>query len=101
MVRGNNKKRTSQRAGKERQRRQGDRQLRHALVEAIVLSAPEATYFDNIKIKSGQPTIRFVVPYQTIDIESQARFGPGDHNIVIKNNGRNTTTNRPLIKIEE
>lgn len=67
----------------------------------IVLASPESTYFDNIKLKSGEPLIRFIIPYNRVDIENQVRFGPGDHNIVIRHNGTNTTNNRPLIRIQE
>ncbi len=68
----------------------------------IVLASPESTYFDNIKVKSGEPSIRFIIPYNRVDIEQQIRFGPGDHNIVIRHNGTNSTNNnRPLIRIQE
>ena len=67
----------------------------------IVLASPESTYFDNIKLKAGEPKIRFIIPYNRIDIEQQIRFGPGDHNLVIRHNGTNSTTNRPLIRIQE
>ncbi len=65
----------------------------------LVLSSPGSTYFDNIKIKTGQPKLRFVVPYQKIDISNQVKFGPGDHSIVIENMGLNSTTNRPRIQV--
>ncbi len=68
----------------------------------IVLASPESTYFDNIKVKGGEPVIRFIIPYNRVDIEQQIRFGPGDHNIVIRHNGTNSTNNnRPLIRIQE
>jgi len=67
----------------------------------IVLAAPGSSYFDNVKLKSGPPKIRFVVPYQNIEIVNQTRFGPGDHNIVIRNYGTNTTSNRAMIGLEE
>ncbi|MBI2084031.1 MAG: LamG domain-containing protein [Candidatus Aenigmarchaeota archaeon] len=67
----------------------------------IVLSSPGSNYFDNVKIKSGALKLSFIIPYQSIDIVNQTRFGPGDHNIVIRNYGINTTSNRPIIGIEE
>jgi len=67
----------------------------------IVLAAPVSTYFDNIKVKAGDVKIRFVVPYQNIDIVNASRFGPGDHNIVINHYGTNTTVNKPMIGLEE
>lgn len=67
----------------------------------LVLSAPGSTYFDDIKLKTGPPKIRFVLPYSKIDIQDQIRFGPGDHNLVIFHNGTNTTNSRPLIRITE
>lgn len=67
----------------------------------IVLASPGSNYFDNVKLKSGAPKIRFVVPYQNVDIVNQTRFGPGDHNIVIRHYGTNTTSNRPMIGLEE
>ncbi|MBI2005257.1 MAG: LamG domain-containing protein, partial [Candidatus Aenigmarchaeota archaeon] len=67
----------------------------------IVLASPGSSYFDNIKVKSGPANIRFVIPYQNIDIVNQTRFGPGDHNIVIRHYGINTTSNMPMIGVEE
>ncbi len=67
----------------------------------VVLAAPGSTYFDNVKIKSGPLEIMFVVPYQNIDIVNQTRFGPGNHNIVIRNYGTNTTNNKPMVGLEE
>ncbi len=67
----------------------------------IVLASPGSSYFDNVKLKSGPPKIRFVVPYQNIDIVNQTRFGPGDHDIVVRHYGTNTTSNRPMIGVEE
>lgn len=69
----------------------------------IVLASPGSSYFDNVKVKGGlgPAKIRFVLPYQNIDIVNQTRFGQGDHNIVIRHYGTNTTSNRPMIGIEE
>jgi len=67
----------------------------------IVLASPGSSYFDNVKLKSGPPKITFVLPYQNVDIVNQTRFGPGDHNIVIRHYGTNTTSNRPMIGLEE
>jgi hypothetical protein len=67
----------------------------------IVLAAPGSTYFDNVRVKAGEPKIRFVVPYQNVDIVNQSRFGPGDHNVVIRHYGTNTSSNRPMIGLEE
>ncbi|MEM5813959.1 MAG: LamG domain-containing protein [Candidatus Aenigmatarchaeota archaeon] len=67
----------------------------------IVLASPGSSYFDNVKLKSGPAKIRFVAPYQNIDIVNQTRFGPGDHNIVIRHYGTNTTSNKPMIGLEE
>ena len=67
----------------------------------IVLASPGSSYFDNVKVKSGPPKIRFVLPYQNIDIVNQTRFGPGDHNVVIRHYGTNTTSSRPMIGLEE
>ncbi|MBI2547594.1 MAG: LamG domain-containing protein [Candidatus Aenigmarchaeota archaeon] len=75
--------------------------IANAANETIVLSSPGTNYFDNVKLKSGPVKIRFVIPYQRIDITNSTRFGPGDHNIVIKNDGVNTTSNKPLVDLSE
>lgn len=67
----------------------------------IVLASPGSNYFDNVKLKTGPLKIWFVVPYQNIDIVNQTRFGPGDHNIVIRHYGTNTTVNKPIIGLGE
>lgn len=68
----------------------------------IVLSSPGTSFFDNIKVKQGEPKIRFLVPYDRVDIKDDARFGPGDHSIVIANDGVNASNgNRPIIVIRE
>lgn len=65
----------------------------------IVLASPGSSFFDTVRIKSGIAKIRFIIPYQKIDIANQIKIGPGDHNIVIEHVGLNTTTNRPKIQI--
>lgn len=67
----------------------------------LVLASPGTNYFDNIKVKSGAPQITFIIPYQNIDIVNNTRFGQGDHKIVVRHYGTNTTSNRPMIGLEE
>ncbi|MBI1979077.1 MAG: LamG domain-containing protein, partial [Candidatus Aenigmarchaeota archaeon] len=43
----------------------------------IVLASPGSNFFDDVIVKSGPKKLRFVVPYQNIDIVNQSRFGPG------------------------
>ncbi|MBI2545441.1 MAG: LamG domain-containing protein [Candidatus Aenigmarchaeota archaeon] len=67
----------------------------------IVLSSPGSSFFDTIKVKYGPENVRFVLPYTRVDISNQARFGPGQHLIVVSHNSTNATTNKALITITE
>lgn len=83
----------------------GGKQIQHIAEDAnttIVLSSPGTSFFDNIKVKKGEPKVRFLVPYDRIDIKEDARFGPGDHAIIIQNDGVNASNNnRPIIVLRE
>lgn len=83
----------------------GGKQIQHIAEDAnvsMVLSSPGTSFFDNIKVKKGEPKIRFLVPYDRVDIKDDARFGPGDHAIIIQNDGVNASNNnRPIIVLRE
>jgi hypothetical protein len=66
----------------------------------IVLVNPDGeSRFDDIVTNDKETTQTFLIAYTSIDINTSAYFGQGDHQVTIEHVGVNSTSNRPIIQI--
>lgn len=67
---------------------------------AIVLANPDGvTNFDDIKVSREQKEQKLVIPYSKIDLNGTLRIPKGEHQVLIKHMGTNTTLSKPIIEV--
>jgi len=66
---------------------------------SLVLSSPYQAYFDDIAVTQSKKQVTLILPFDNIDLTGTFRITKGTHQVVIENEGTNSTTNKPIIKI--
>ena len=64
----------------------------------LVLSAPLASYFDDIRVSTEGKYLNLIIPYQ-YDIINSVRIPKGNHNVVVENKGYNSTSGKVMIEV--